>query len=149
MKSIYGKLILGFLVSILFSFSIAGYFSLRKNSDELGRLAVEELESSSEHIADLLQIIEDGDLPKILSGYADKSGNANYNMSLSKKRVLAVKDELIKMGVNKTRIMEQYFGSEKATAVNNKDDRKVELKLMKELLKIMNFMELLKFCKFL
>ena len=73
MKSIYGKLILGFLVSILFSFSIAGYFSLRKNSDELGRLAVEELESSSEHIADLLQIIEDGDLPKILSGYADTS----------------------------------------------------------------------------
>ncbi|MDY0026716.1 MAG: OmpA family protein [Lentimicrobium sp.] len=67
----------------------------------------------------------------LLSGYADKSGNANYNMSLSKKRVLAVKDELIKMGVNKTRIMEQYFGSEKATAVNNKDDRKVELKLMK------------------
>lgn len=78
MKSIYGKLILGFLVSILFSFSIAGYFSLRKNSDELGRLAVEELESSSEHIADLLQIIEDGDLPKILSGYADTSEASFY-----------------------------------------------------------------------
>ena len=59
MKSIYGKLILGFLVSMLFSFSIAGYFSLRKNSDELGRLAEEELEMSSQHIADLLSFIDE------------------------------------------------------------------------------------------
>ena len=47
MKSIYGKLIIGFLVSILFSFSIAGYFSLRKNANELGLLAVEELKNST------------------------------------------------------------------------------------------------------
>ncbi len=67
----------------------------------------------------------------LLSGYADKSGNAKYNLSLSKKRVQAVKEELIKMGVNKNRIMEQYFGSEKATATNNQNDRKVELKVLK------------------
>lgn len=73
MKSIYGKLILGFLVSILFSFSVAGYFSLRKNSDELGRLAVEELENSAQQIADYIQLLDKDDLPRILQGYASTS----------------------------------------------------------------------------
>ena len=73
MKSIYGKLILGFLASILFSFSIAGYFSLRKNSDELGRLTVEELNNSTELIADFLAMIDNDNLPKVLSGYASTS----------------------------------------------------------------------------
>ena len=73
MKSIYSKLIIGFLVSILFSFSIAGYFSLRKNSSELGRLTVEELEGSSQHIADLLGLIDSEDLPHVLQGYANTS----------------------------------------------------------------------------
>jgi outer membrane protein OmpA-like peptidoglycan-associated protein len=83
----------------------------------------------SKSLIDLLKTNPDYKL--LLSGYADKSGNADYNMSLSKKRVLAVKEELIKMGINKTRIMEQYFGSEKATATNNINDRRVELKVLK------------------
>ena len=70
------------------------------------------------------------DYKLLLSGFSDKSGNATYNMSLSKKRVQAVKDELIKMGVNKARIVEQYFGSEKASATHNENDRKVELKVL-------------------
>ena len=66
MKSIYGKLIIGFLVSILFSFSIAGYFSLRKNANELGLLAVEELQNSTELIEDFMNLIDSDDLDKIL-----------------------------------------------------------------------------------
>lgn len=73
MKSIYGKLILGFLVSMLFSFSIAGYFSLKKNSDELGRLTIEELEMSSQHIADLLGLVDQENLSKVLTGYSNTS----------------------------------------------------------------------------
>ena len=71
------------------------------------------------------------DYKLMLSGFTDKSGNANYNMALSKKRVLAVKEELSKMGINKVRIVEQYFGSEKATATHSENDRKVELKVLK------------------
>ena len=71
------------------------------------------------------------DYKLLLAGFTDKSGNATYNMALSKKRVQAVKDELVKMGVNKARIVEQYFGSEKASAANNENDRKVELKVLK------------------
>lgn len=73
MKSIYSKLILGFMASMLFSFSIAGYFSVRKNSSELGRLAVEELEGASEHIIDLIQLIDKEDLSRVLEGYANTS----------------------------------------------------------------------------
>jgi len=70
MKSIYGKLIIGFLVSILFSFSIAGYFSVRKNSDELGRLAEEELNNSADFIANLIRVTDENDLEKGLSSYS-------------------------------------------------------------------------------
>lgn len=73
MKSIYGKLILGFLVSILFSFSVAGYFSIRKNSEELGRVIVEELESSSDLIADFIESVDEEDISLILSNYSESS----------------------------------------------------------------------------
>lgn len=87
MKSIYGKLILGFLVSILFSFSIAGYFSIKKNSDELGRLAVEELENSSELIVNLIQLVEPDDLSQALTKYSDTSEISFYVESDGKKDI--------------------------------------------------------------
>lgn len=78
MKSIYGKLILGFLVSILFSFSIAGYFSLQKNSHELSRLTIEELENSTELIEDFISLIDQDNLDKVLTGYAATSEVSFY-----------------------------------------------------------------------
>lgn len=111
MKSIYGKLILGFLVSMLFSFSIAGYFSLKKNSDELGRLTIEELEMSSQHIADLLGLVDQENLSKVLTGYSNTSeisffvscdeNNENYgNMNA---QVLTKKQyQILKSNIGKT-----------------------------------------------
>ncbi len=78
MKSIYGKLILGFFVSILFSFSIAGYFSLRKNSDEMGRLTNEELEMSADCIADFVESLDQDQLSHILENYADSTEMSFY-----------------------------------------------------------------------
>lgn len=66
-----------------------------------------------------------------LSGYADKSGKASYNLILSQKRVRAVKAELIKLGVPVKQIVEQYFGSELATQGVNENDRKVVLRVLK------------------
>ena len=86
MKSIYGKLIIGFLVSILFSFSIAGYFSLHKNANELGLLAVEELKNSTELIEDFIQLIDRDDLDKILQGYASTSEVSFYIESNGQKK---------------------------------------------------------------
>lgn len=87
MKSIYGKLIIGFLVSILFSFSIAGYFSLRKNANELGLLAVEELQNSTELIEDFMNLIDSDDLDKISQGYAATSEVSFYIESNQQKYI--------------------------------------------------------------
>ena len=69
MKSIYGKLILGFLVSIFISFSVAGYFSLKKNTNDLGVLTIEELESSSDFVALLIEKNHQDDIQDMLEGY--------------------------------------------------------------------------------
>ena len=46
-----------------------------------------------------------------LIGYADrKTGNPTYNLNLSRKRVEAVKSELIKNGINPNRIATEYRG---------------------------------------
>ncbi|WP_028042370.1 sensor histidine kinase [Candidatus Stoquefichus massiliensis] len=111
MKSIYGKLILGFLASILFSFSIAGYFSLRKNSDELGRLTVEELNNSTELIADFLAMIDNDNLPKVLSGYASTSevsffietqGHKEVYGTLSGRQLTTKEHQLLEENLGKT-----------------------------------------------
>lgn len=47
MKSIYGKIILGFLVSILISFSFAAYFMLKNNSEELSEFTETELNNAA------------------------------------------------------------------------------------------------------
>ena len=40
----------------------------------------------------------------VVTGYADKSGNAAANVELAKKRAAAVRDELVKLGVEPKRI---------------------------------------------
>ena len=66
----------------------------------------------------------------LLSGFADKSGEAHYNIMLSRQRVQSVKKELIKRGVRDEQIIEQYFGSEQASGKFNQDDRKVVLRFL-------------------
>ncbi len=40
----------------------------------------------------------------VVTGYADKTGNAAANVELAKKRAVAVRDELVKLGVESRRI---------------------------------------------
>jgi membrane fusion protein (multidrug efflux system) len=40
----------------------------------------------------------------VVTGYADKSGNADANLEIAKKRAVAVRDELVKVGVEPKRI---------------------------------------------
>lgn len=68
----------------------------------------------------------------ILSGYADKSGNAEYNKKLTQRRVSSVKNELVKFGLNKEYLLERYFGSDKADSKLNEKDRKVVIRLLNQ-----------------
>lgn len=92
---------------------------------------VNSAEVASEQINKLEQIatrmLENPDLKVQLSGYADGTGDSEYNAMLSRWRVKAVREELIKAGIQHLRIFEQYFGSKKATGGLNPDERKVEI----------------------
>lgn len=70
MKSVYGKLIGGFLITIIFSFSVAGYISLKNNYEQISSIAKEELVSSNEHIVGLMTNIEGDYLYDVIEDYA-------------------------------------------------------------------------------
>lgn len=73
MKSIYSKLIIGFLLTSLLSFSICCFFTIRSYNRDSDQLALEELEHSSNHIADLIKLIDDKNQDKILADYSGTS----------------------------------------------------------------------------
>ena len=52
----------------------------------------------------LAQLAIDKNASVLVTGYADKSGNADANMKLSERRAQAVADELVRLGVNPQRI---------------------------------------------
>ena len=73
MKSIYSKLIICFLLTSLLSFSICCFFTIRSYNRDSDQLALEELEHSSNHIADLIKLIDDKNQDKILADYSETS----------------------------------------------------------------------------
>lgn len=73
MKSIYSKLVIGFLLTSLLSFSICCFFTIRSYNRDSDQLALEELEHSSNHIADLIKLIDDKNQDKILADYSETS----------------------------------------------------------------------------
>lgn len=54
MKSIYGKLICGFLLTIVFSFSLTGYIAIKNNYDQIKNTTEDELHSTFEYITILI-----------------------------------------------------------------------------------------------
>lgn len=67
-----------------------------------------------------------------LTGYADKNtGNEKLNMALSEKRAAAVKDALVKKGVNANRITTNWKG-DTVQPFNNNDDNRVVVVLGEE-----------------
>ncbi|MFN2396289.1 MAG: OmpA family protein [Bacteroidales bacterium] len=82
-------------------------------------------------IAEFAQVIQENpDLKIQLSGYADGTGDPEYNKLLSQWRVQAVRDELMRLGISQARILEQYFGSENATGGLNPEERRVDMQIL-------------------
>lgn len=63
----------------------------------------------------------------LLSGFADATGDPAYNLKLSQRRVQSVRNQLIKLGADRQRIVEQYFGSDEASGKENAEERRVEV----------------------
>lgn len=76
----------------------------------------------------------DPDLKLTVSGYTDSRGSAANNLKLSQDRAQAVKDYLVKKGVEANRITAQGFGETQPIATNDtaegrRKNRRVELSL--------------------
>ncbi len=73
-------------------------------------------------------------LPKtamaLMTGFADKTGNPDYNKMLSERRALAVKKALTANQISDARILIRFFGDEIAEPGTNEADRKVEVKVL-------------------
>lgn len=68
-------------------------------------------------------------------GYTDSIGTSAYNQKLSERRANAVKAELVKAGVDESRINPSWYGAENAIADNKTkegraENRRVELKII-------------------
>ncbi len=64
---------MAFLLTSLLSFSICCFFTIDLYNRDSDQLALEELEHSSNHIADLIKLIDDKNQDKILADYSETS----------------------------------------------------------------------------
>ena len=68
-------------------------------------------------------------------GHTDSIGRASYNLKLSKKRAQTVANELLKMGLSKSRLIVEGFGETRPIATNETKDgrarnRRTEIKII-------------------
>jgi len=72
----------------------------------------------------------DPSLSLLITGYADKRGNTQSNLELSRKRSLRVRDYLLAQGISKDRLIMNYFGDRESSG-ENPEDRKVEVGMVR------------------
>lgn len=63
----------------------------------------------------------------VLEGHTDKVGTAAYNEDLATRRIAAVRDRLMTLGVGSDRIIMMTFGENEAISPENPNDRRVVL----------------------
>lgn len=90
------------------------------------------LESASQPELDqVVQDLKNDPVRKVvLTGHTDKSGNAAYNLTLSKKRAQSVQDYLTTKGIDASRISIESKGAEDATENYNENARRVDLQIV-------------------
>ncbi len=66
----------------------------------------------------------------VIEGYASADGSEEYNLKLSEKRAQAVKDKLVELGADASRLETRAFGESKSAGdePNATQDRRVEFK---------------------
>ena len=71
-------------------------------------------------------LIKNPDRKVIVEGYTDSKGSASYNQGLSERRANAVKNALVRAGVDPSRIVAQGYGKEYPVASNATDSGRAQ-----------------------
>ncbi len=94
-------------------------------------------ESSSKSIADVAKVIAQKDKSRdiLVEGHSDKTGTSEYNLWLSEKRAVSVKNYLVTLGIDGQRIKTAGLGDTKPIADNKTKEgrlvnRRVEITLL-------------------
>jgi len=77
----------------------------------------EDTKVNLDKLASILQKYPDTNI--IIAGHTDSTGDANYNMELSKKRATTVADYLASKNVNRSRMTVNWYGETKPIASND------------------------------
>ncbi len=77
-------------------------------------------------------LIKNAELKIMITGYADKSGDADFNAYISQKRAEEVKKYLFKKGISSKRMVMNYLGDISSMS-ENAGDRRVEIEFINEL----------------
>jgi OOP family OmpA-OmpF porin len=84
-------------------------------------------DATKQKLAEVARILKNENNYRIvLTGYADSVGTPEYNMDLSFKRAATIAEELIKNGVDKSRINVDWFGEEHPAATNDTSEGRSE-----------------------
>lgn len=90
------------------------------NSTQLTAESIERLEKA------IAFMKENKDYTLLLSGHTDNIGSAAYNLELSKRRAIAVKNYLVGKGVSESRIKTQGFGLKYPMSTNETEEGRFE-----------------------
>ncbi len=78
---------------------------------------------SSEQVANMAKILKAfGSVTLKIGGYTDNTGSAEGNLNLSQKRADAVKNAIVAMGIDSSRITTEGYGSAHAVATNDTEE---------------------------
>lgn len=115
MKSIYAKLICGFLITIIFSFSVSGYIALKNNADQIESMTKEEIISTNDYIAGLLENVNSQNIDDIIEEYAKSSEKTvtcysmEYGYKVYGNKTIALSKEKIKHYYDLRKKQDDYF----------------------------------------
>jgi len=114
----------------------ANWLSFDRMQFESGKASLKP--SSEEQLKNMVAILKA--YPKVflkIGGYTDNTGDANQNLALSKARAENVKDRLVAMGVDASRLEADGYGQEFPVGDNNTEagkarNRRIDVKVSKK-----------------
>ncbi len=77
---------------------------------------------SSQKVTEVAELIKQDSANYFVDGFADSNGSDEYNINLSRKRAQAVKDALVKEGVEANRLEVRAFGEQYPKCTNDTDE---------------------------